>query len=195
MTDFVANGSFEALRNNIKVLDKVDYALYVRLYDLRLGLGHAKQKYVPKDTYDFLQKSSIETNDLLIANIGANVGEVFMMPSTIKPATIAPNMILMRCNHKVANPHFLFEFLSSDIGKRSISVAISGSGQPKINKTDLKEIKILVPTIYEQNIISSVMKSLDDIILKKMKKLTQTQSLKKSLMQNLLTGKVRVKVN
>ena len=96
MTDYVASGSFELLRNSVTVSDNYNYALYVRLYDLRLGLGHSSQKYVDKASYTFLSKSNLFGNEVLMANIGANVGETVLMPVLSQPATIAPNMILIR---------------------------------------------------------------------------------------------------
>ena len=65
MTDFVAAGSFESLRNNVRVFDAPKFAIYVRLYDLRLGLGHDMQKYVDKDSYKFLEKSNLFGNKSL----------------------------------------------------------------------------------------------------------------------------------
>ena len=54
MTDYVAAGSFESLRNNVNVIDGGGFAYYVRLTDLRLGLGHQEQKYVDEKSYIFL---------------------------------------------------------------------------------------------------------------------------------------------
>ena len=100
----------------------------------------------------------------------------------------------MRSKNSV-DPHFLYNFLISDLGEKLVSLAISGSGQPKINKTDLKKTLILMPPHTEQKEIASIVSSVDVVINRKYEKLSQTQSLKKSLMQELLTGKVRVTVN
>ena len=94
MTDFVAAGSFESLRENVSVYDSDNYAFYVRLVDIRAGIGHLKQKFVDKISYDFLKRSNLFGDEILIANIGANVGEVFLMPKVNRPATIAPNMTM-----------------------------------------------------------------------------------------------------
>ena len=47
----------------------------------------------------------------------------------------------------------------------------------------------------EQKEIASILTSVDDNIEEKQRKLEHIQSLKKSLMQDLLTGKVRVQVD
>ncbi|PGS96646.1 hypothetical protein COC98_16635 [Bacillus anthracis] len=194
MTDYVANGSFQSLRENVSVFDEKGYAYYVRLYDLRLGIGHTSQKYVDKKSYEFLSKSSLRGNELLIANIGANVGEVFIMPKVSKPSTIAPNMIVMRVNEKNSYK-YLYYYLSSQIGQKVIQVEVSGSGQPKLNKTGLKTVLVASPSLEEQQEIANILSSLEIKINIEKKKLEKLQFLKKGLMQSLLTGQVRVKID
>ena len=69
ITDFVAAGSFASLRENVTVLKEPNYAFYVRLTDLRVGLGHKKQQYVDEDSYIFLSKSNLYGGEILFANI------------------------------------------------------------------------------------------------------------------------------
>lgn len=185
LTDYVANGSFQSLRKNLNVLDSEDYAFYVRLTDLRAGLGHSNQKYVDKNTYLFLNKSSLFGGELLMANIGANVGEVWQMPSIEKPATLAPNMIMIKFKPDIDN-QFIYQYLTSDIGVANISSVISGSGHPKINKTDLRQVKVFMPPkLEEQQKIASCLSFLDALITSKTEKIKQLKLHKKGLMQRL----------
>ncbi|MDA1772307.1 restriction endonuclease subunit S [Bacillus cereus] len=186
MTDYVANGSFQSLRENVNVYDEEEFAYYVRLYDLRLGIGHSSQKYVDQASYNFLNKSSLYENEILIANIGANVGEVLLMPRVNKPATIAPNMILMRVNDK-NDFRYIYYYLSSMVGQREIANEISGSGQPKLNKTGLKKVFVSVPNLAEQRRIAGVLSLIDEVIQKTEDIIKQTEKVKKGLMQQLLT--------
>jgi type I restriction enzyme S subunit len=71
----------------------------------------------------------------------------------------------------------------------------SGTGVPTLNRNDVHIEVIKFPPIEEQIEICYVLKSIDKQIENKEEKLEKHQSLKKSLMQDLLTGKVRVKVN
>ena len=194
MTDYVANGSFQSLRENVSVSDGRDYSLYVRLTDLRLGLGHENQKYTDKQSYDFLKKSSLFGGELLMANIGANVGEVWQMPQVDMPATLAPNMLMTKFK-KRAYSKFVYYFLSSSFGQNRISRAIAGSGHPKINKTDLKKVKVLLPPLEEQQKIATVLTNADKGIELLEQQLADLQQEKKALMQVLLTGKKRVLVD
>ena len=85
---------------------------------------------------------------------------------------------------------FLCEYLES-LDYKNIA---SGSAQPKITKSALSDIRVKLPSEGEQQQIISVLSSIDKTIEPFRQKLHQTQSLKKSLMQDLLTGKVRITV-
>lgn len=192
MTDYVASGSFESLRNNVSVFDSHNYALYVRLFDLRLGLGHQKQKYIDKKSYKFLSRSNLYGNEILVANIGANVGEAFVMPKTNQPASIAPNMIVVRTNINLLKYDYLFQYMKSDFGQKWLEELIAGSGHPKLNKTDFKQYKILKPSLSEQEKIAETLSDIDSLITKLDQLIQKKKNIKQGAMQELLTGKRRL---
>lgn len=69
---------------------------------------------------------------------------------------------------------------------------VYGSAQPKINKSDLCKIRIIIPVeLEEQKRISDSIIEVDKEIVKKQNMTNILERLKKSLMQNLLTGKVK----
>jgi type I restriction enzyme, S subunit len=192
MTDFVAAGSFESLRNNVRVYDSPNYAIYVRLYDLRLGLGHNAQKYVDKNSYAFLSKSNLHGHEVLIANIGASVGEAFLMPIRMGHATIAPNMIVIRTDENKLRYDYLYFYVSSVFGQTRIHELIAGSGHPKINKTDLKKCIVVLPPPPEQRAIAAALSDVDALIAKLDALVAKKRDLKQAAMQQLLTGQTRL---
>ncbi|HED2276093.1 TPA: restriction endonuclease subunit S [Klebsiella quasipneumoniae subsp. quasipneumoniae] len=71
----------------------------------------------------------------------------------------------------------------------------SGGAQPHIYPKDLESLKVITPSLGEQKVISSLLVVCDkeiEIVLKQLHSLKQE---KKALMQQLLTGKRRVKVD
>ncbi|QQK80725.1 restriction endonuclease subunit S [Salicibibacter cibi] len=76
----------------------------------------------------------------------------------------------------------------------SISTGTSGS-MKNISQKALLNLKISLPSLSEQENISQILVSVDNKITAEQQKMTQLQTLKKGLMQVLLTGKVRVKVD
>jgi type I restriction enzyme S subunit len=71
----------------------------------------------------------------------------------------------------------------------------AGTTVPTLNRNDIHKIKVAIPkSIDEQIEIVKKIDSADQIIETKEQKIQKLERLKKALMQNLLTGKVRVKV-
>lgn len=70
----------------------------------------------------------------------------------------------------------------------------AGTTFPNVSRGELLKKWVLIPDT-DQTEIASKIKSVDAFLKEKQKKVTTIQRLKKSLMQNLLTGKVRVDVN
>ena len=64
-----------------------------------------------------------------------------------------------------------------------------------LTKSGIEEQKIILPSLSEQRKISKVINSIQTQIEVASYKLTNLKNLKNSLMQDLLTGKVRVQVN
>ena len=91
------------------------------------------------------------------------------------------------------DPYFLCAVLSSD---SAISHSIESSAGTKMPRTSWKEMSnfnVLLPKIIEQKKIAAVLKSLDEVLQIEQTKLQQNIKIKRGLMQDLLTGRVRVK--
>ena len=91
-------------------------------------------------------------------------------------------------------PSFLLVFLSNQNTRERIIEISGGSSQSALTIEKLSDFLVPIPSQYEQDKFSKIAKSLDERINSQKQKLSQTQSLKKSLMQDLLTGKVRVSI-
>ena len=92
-------------------------------------------------------------------------------------------------------PSFLSVYLSIQSTRERIIEISGGSSQSALTIEKLSDFLVPIPSQCEQDKFSKIAKSLGERIDSQKQKLAQTQSLKKSLMQDLLTGKVRVQVN
>ena len=88
---------------------------------------------------------------------------------------------------------FLSIWLSSHHAQRNIRAKMSGmaESQSNISQDILKSVPVPIPGISEQLKITAIIKALTQRICVANRYLQQTESLKKSLMQDLLTGTVR----
>lgn len=160
VTDFVANGSFASLAENVNYKNEPDYAVLIRLTDFNNGFK-GEFVYVDEHAYNFLSKSKLAGGEIIISNVGAYAGTTFLAPRLNRPMTLGPNAIMM--NFKSGN-EFYFYWFKSPVGKFLLDGIISGSAQPKFNKTTFRQLKVPVPPLEEQKAIASVLSSLDDKI-------------------------------
>ncbi|MDM1137838.1 restriction endonuclease subunit S [Empedobacter sp. R132-2] len=160
ITDYVANGSFASLAENVNYKSTPDYAALIRLTDYNNNFK-GNFVYVDKRAYDFLKKSKLEGGEVIISNVGAYAGTVFLAPKLDIPTTLGPNSIMM--NFKTDNL-FYYYWLKSLYGQHMLEGIISGSAQPKFNKTSFRKLEVPVPPLPEQKAIASVLSSLDDKI-------------------------------
>ena len=90
---------------------------------------------------------------------------------------------------------FLSYQLNDNIRRRMLRKLGQGSSVIHIYSSGLQEVLVSLPPLSEQEKIASILISMGEAIEEKLKESRKLQSLKKSLMQDLLTGKVRVTVN
>ena len=160
VTDYVANGSFASLAENVKYKSEEDYAVLIRLVDFN-NQYKGDFVFIDKDAYEFLGKSKLYGDEIIISNVGANVGTVFKCPRLKYKMSLAPNSIMVKFK---GNNDFYFYWLKSRYGQHMLHSIVTGSAQPKFNKTNFRDLVIPVPPINEQTHIAEIFKSLDDKI-------------------------------
>ncbi|MBN2396419.1 MAG: restriction endonuclease subunit S [Candidatus Atribacteria bacterium] len=160
LTDYQANGSFAALKENVRTYKEANYAVLVRLKDLRENLENSRNFiYTDEHGYNFLKKSFLESDDILVANVGAGVGTTLLMPKFNQRATLAPNMFKVILCQAIVKKYFLY-FSNSLNFWQQLKLVSAGSGQPKINKDQYKSIHFPLAPLPEQRAIVSKIEQL-----------------------------------
>lgn len=91
------------------------------------------------------------------------------------------------------NSHTLFIYQLLTYLQNKIYSLQSGGAQPHIYPKDLDTLKVFIPSSAEQQKIASALSSADEVIDSLQQKIEALKQEKKALMQQLLTGKRRVK--
>ena len=157
VTDYVANGSFKTLADKVKYLNE-GYARVIRLVDYNNKYSKKDSIWVSKESYEFLKKSKLYGGEIVLTNVGANLGTVFIAPQLEYPTTLGPNAIMIKTNE---NDKYLYYWLKSKNGQNTIKSIVTGSAMPKFNKTDLKNIEIAIPCIEDQDKIVEILSKID----------------------------------
>lgn len=160
VTDYVANGSFASLAENVKYKDEEDVAVLIRLVDYNNDF-QGKFVFIDEHAYQFLGKSKLYGDEIIISNVGANVGTVFRCPKLKYKMSLAPNSIMVKFK---GNDDFYFHWLRGFNGQQMLKSIVTGSAQPKFNKTNFKEMPVPVPPIKEQSRIATILNMIDEKI-------------------------------
>ena len=162
VTDFVASGSFASLRENVKYYDSPNHAILVRTKDFSNNF-EKDLVYTDKHGYTFLSNSNLYGGELILPNIGASIGKVFIMPKLEHLTTLAPNSIMVRCWDEITLK-WLYYFFCSGIGQNALKEISSSTAQGKFNKTDFKGISIPIPPLKEQTKVIKLISFIEDIL-------------------------------
>ena len=194
LTDFTANGSFGDLASNVKYLDIKDYARLVRLTDLRNDFDEEKGVWVNKSSYEYLAKSELHGGELLIANVGAYSGLPWIMPNVSFRTTLAPNMFMLKLQDVITG--YIYYLLSSSMYFAHLQMVASATAQPKLNKNNIRELNIVLPPKSDQqqivSYLDSEMQKFDTAITNCQRQITLLQERKQIIINEVVTGKVRV---
>ena len=97
-----------------------------------------------------------------------------------------------RLNDDAHNPLFLSYYLNSSIGRKIMSVLAQGATRYNLSKNNFSETIIKLPIKEEQTAIASILSDMDNEIEALEQKLAKTRQIKQGMMQQLLTGKIRL---
>ena len=148
--------------------------------------------FIDEITHKYLRRSQLKENDLLFSIAGA-IGRVFVVNKKILPANINQNLALIRLKENVnINTKFLYYFLKSKFIEKHIQKIMVQLAQSNISLNDVSHFKIPVPPLEEQKRIASILSQIDETIEKEQAYKEKLERIKQGLMEDLLTGRVRV---
>lgn len=103
--------------------------------------------------------------------------------------------LITRPNPKLLNSHFASRYFNSPRGKDLMLHQAAGGAQQNINAGNLKKLLVPVPPLDEQLRIAEILQAVDDKCHNLEAKNKHWKTLKRGLMQKLLTGEWRVKLD
>jgi type I restriction enzyme S subunit len=148
--------------------------------------------YVDYDRY--VQDSNIQVSngDLLLTKDGT-IGKVAFVSDLKRPATLNSGVFLVKPITDAYTARFMFYVLESSVFKNFLQQLSAGSTINHLYQKDLVKFDLYVPpTKEEQEAIAGILFDMDCDIHKLEEKLSKYQQVKQGMMEELLTGKVRL---
>lgn len=165
---------------------------FIKVSDMNL-LGNERNieysnNWVSFETAKLMKAKPFPESSIVFAKVGAalllNRRRILLRP------TIIDNNMMAAVPSNAADTEFLYQLLMAIDFARFVQEG----AVPSINQGDLSSFKLSYPYVEEQQKIAAVLSAADAEISTLEKKLACLKEEKKALMQQLLTGKRRVKV-
>jgi type I restriction enzyme S subunit len=181
--------------SNLKAEDYTETG--IRIIQLQnIGDGEFLNNYKiftsPKKA-DELLSCNIYPGEIILSKMGDPVARGCFIPNEDKRYLMASDGIRVLPDSERVDSFFLLSFINYSIFRTEAIKISTGSTRQRIGLDDLKSIKIPLPPLPEQKAIAQVLSTADAAIHTTEKLIAQKELRKKWLMQQLLTGKKRLK--
>lgn len=209
--------------NGVRFSGEWEYTIFGNLGDTYTGLtGKTKEDFGAGKPYipyiNIFKNSRIDIQNLEYVQVNdderqsvVKYGDIFFTTSSETPEEVGMSSVLLEEVSEVFLNSFCFGFrlnnfetlipkyarylFRSEHVRRQISTLGQGATRYNLSKRQLIKLELKLPCVEEQQKIAAVLSAADAEISTLEKKLACLKDEKKALMQQLLTGKRRVKVD
>ena len=138
-------------------------------------------------------RRQVRYNDVIMSTVRPYLKAFAIIPKLYDGQICSTGFAVLRCKEKIL-PKFLLYVLFSKLLVSQFNREMVGAQYPALNSSQVKKLKIPLPTILEQNKIAEILSTVDERIQLLKEKKKKLERVKKGLMNELLTGRKRVKV-
>ena len=146
-------------------------------------------KRITVESNNRLPASRLSAGDLVMVRVG-DPGVVSVVPHHLDGCNCASMMIVRQ--HKSFNSLWLCYVMNSRGGRQQVEDVQYGTAQKQFNISDAINFQYAVPTLAEQEAIATTLSDMDTEIAMLETKLAKARQIKQGMMQELLTGRIRL---
>jgi len=160
--------------------------LLIRNQNIKEGKLDLSDVLYVTEEYEQQHKSKrLREGDIVTVRTGYP-GISSVVPKELEGAQSFTTLIIRKKTNDISSS-FLCYYINSDIGKAFFNSNKAGGGQKNVGSKTLESMDIPTPTFPEQQKIAEILSTVDAKIDVIDQQITETQELKKGLMQRLLT--------
>ncbi|WP_298691161.1 restriction endonuclease subunit S [uncultured Sulfuricurvum sp.] len=133
----------------------------------------------------------VKQNDVLLSTVRPNLKSFAIVKEKKENLVCSTGYAVLRSKEQTYY-EYIYQFLLTDLFMDQVNKMLVGSNYPAINNDDVKKILIPFPPLDEQKQIAEILSTTDEKLETLRTKKEAFETLKKGLMQKLLSGEVRV---
>ena len=174
------------------ISDKIDYGLttsaqdidddkpkFLRITDIQNNSVNWDSVPSCECTEKDYEKYALRKGDVVFARTGATTGKSFLIQDCPQ-AVFASYLIRVSPSSRI-NSEYLSWFFQTSNYWRKITFSSTGTAQPGVNSTKLKELEIPLPPLEEQKRIAAILDKADRIRRKRQEAIRLTEELGRSI--------------
>ena len=144
---FVSSGSTPKGGKSSYVNEGIVFIRSQNVLVAELKLGNVE--YIPEQTHHLMKRSQLNKNDVLLNITGASIGRCALYNCDFE-ANVNQHVAILRVKDSLS-PKFLVALINSNLIQKQIFSIQSGGTREGLNYSQIKELKIPLPTIDVQN--------------------------------------------
>lgn len=163
-------------------IDQVTSHPYIRARDVRDGkITFDDPVYVSEETHSKISRYTVNTGDVCITIVGANVGDVGQVPLSLDGANLTENTVkLISSNDDYISGYVKYALLMEDSQKQMKNFA-AGAAQPKLGIYKIKEVEIPYPEYLVRQEIDGILDKYDNLIENNNRRIAILEDMSQSL--------------
>lgn len=150
--------------------------------------------YVDEEKYRELETCAVQPGDVLVTLVGTP-GKTLVLGENIQDGVINPRLVRLSPDPNLVHPRFLSLYLESPLARKRLARLSQGGTMDILNSKMLSSLEVPRPRVEEQQEIMEALDTVDESVLKCQEAVIGLETLRRGLMQDLLTGRVRVSVD
>jgi type I restriction enzyme S subunit len=180
--------------SNLKASDYVSEG--VRIIQLQnIGDGVFRNDYAIYTTEqkaDELISCNIYPGEIILSKMGDPVARACLVPTTDRRYLMASDGIRLEVDAKRFDKRFILYYINSIYFRKKAVDASTGTTRQRIGLKDLKTLPFIAPPQPEQEAIAEILSDMDAEIAAMDQRREKTRLLKQGMVQELLTGRIRL---
>lgn len=150
------------------------------------------KQFISEEKDNLLRKGKLKDLDIIITTRGS-VGHIaFNKNIKYQNMRINSGMVILRNSDDKINQNYVYKLFASNVIQGQVEKIAFGSAQPQLTVKEINNLKIPLPPLQEQKQIADILSTADEKLEVLRAKKEKYETLKKGLLQKLLSGEVRV---
>lgn len=165
---------------------------YIKAGNIKSGKVSLKDlEFLLPQTRERLKRYTVEKGDVCITVVGANIGDVGIVPDELHLANLTENAnkILIK-DKNVLNNYFLSKYLQMDFIQKNIGAKTMAVGVPKLALFRIEQIELLIPPISLQKQYKERVQVIESQKAQAQASLEKAEELFNSLLQRAFKGEL-----